>query len=249
MNYTDMVQSLTILARQAASTTGYVPSSPDFMNILPNAIDYAEDRIYREMTFLATRSQDASLTFSGNSRSLNLSQMSTIIIVPEGLSAITPVGSIPALGTRLPFLNASLDVIDTTWPVESLTVDPSTVQMVERRWAMLDAFTIVVCPTPDAAYYAEITGLFRPVEISATNPTTYISIWYPDLMIAACMIFISGYMRNFGSQADNPQMAMSWETQYGKLSASATLEEQRRRGAGVGWSQSAPTPLAKPDRT
>lgn len=249
MIYADMIQSLTILARQAASTTNYVPSSPDFMNIIPNAIDYAEDRIYREMTFLATRAQDSSLTFSGNSRSLNLSQATTVIIVPEGLSVITPVGAIPALGTHLPFLNTSLDVIDLTWPVESLTVDPSTVQMVERRWAMRDAFTVVVCPTPNLAYGVEITGLFRPLEISATNPSTYISTWYPDLMIAACMIFISGYMRNFGAQADNPQMATSWETQYGKLAASATLEEQRRRGAGVGWSQSAPTPLAKPDRT
>lgn len=249
MIYADMIQSLTILARQAASTTNYVPSSPDFMNIIPNAIDYAEDRIYREMTFLATRAQDSSLTFSGNSRSLNLSQATTVIIVPEGLSIITPVGAIPALGTRLPFLQTSLDVIDMTWPTESLTVDPSTVQMVERRWALLDAFTVVVCPTPNLAYGVEITGLFRPLEISAANPTTYISTWYPDLMIAACMIFISGYMRNFGAQADNPQMATSWEAQYKTLSASAGLEEQRRRGQGQGWSNNAPTPLATPART
>lgn len=246
MNYTEFVQYISILATQASAANNYALPA-DFTNIFPAAIEYAEDRIYREMVFLATRAQDASLTFSGTTRSLNLQNMTTIIIVPEGLSIITPVGAIPALGTRLPCQEASLDYIDFNWPTESLTRDPSTV--FERWWAMLDATTMVVSPTPDLAYGAEITGLFRPLQLSSTNPTTYITLSYPDLMVAATMIFVTGYMRNFGAQADTPGMSQSWETQYTKLAASATLEEQRRRGQGIGWSNNAPTPLATPART
>lgn len=247
MDYSDIVQTWVILASQAAAASGYVPPT-DFTNILPSAISYAEGRIYREMTFLATRAQDASLTFSGNTRSLNLTGMTTIIVVPEGLSIITPISTIPASGRRVPVLEASLDWIDLMWPVEGDTADPLT-KLTGWCWAMKDADTIVVAPTPDDTFTAEITGLFQPLAMSATNTSTYLSLVYPALLIAAGMIYITGYMRNFGAQQDNPAMAASWETQYGKLAMSARLEEERRRGQGVGWSQNAPTPLATPPRT
>jgi hypothetical protein len=249
MNYNQFNQYLLILTARASAANNYTPPSTDFSNMIPAAIDYAEDRCYRDLVLLATRAQDSSLTCSGNTRSLNLSNMSTIIIIPEGVSIITPVGAIPALGTRVPFMNASLDVIDLGWPVEGLTVDPTTVPPMDRRWAMRDNQTIVLSPTPNLTYPVEITGLFRPLQISATNQTTYLSVTYPELLLSAAMIFMTGYLRNYGAQSDQPKMGMSWETQYTTLKDSAVLEEQRRRGQGVGWSQSAPTPLAKPDRT
>lgn len=247
MDYTDITQAWTILASQASASSGYqLPT--DFSNILPDAIAYAEGRIYREMTFLATRAQDSSLTFSGNTRSLDLTAMTTIIVVPEGLSIITPKGAIPAAGRRVPVLEASLDWIDIMWPVESDTADPLT-KLDEWCWAMKDATTIVVGPTPNDTFGAEITGLFQPTPLSTTNPTTYLTLVYPAFFICAGMIFITGYMRNFGAQADNPQMANSWETQYQKLAVSTRLEEERRRGQGTGWSNQQATPLATPART
>ena len=49
------------------------------------------------------------------------------------------------------------------------------------------------------------------------------------------MVFASGYQKNFGSQSDDPKMAMSWEDQYQKLMASANAEELRKKWAGPGW--------------
>lgn len=246
MDYTAFVQALLILTSRASAANGYAAPT-DFTNILPQAINYAEDRIYREMVFLATRAQDASLMFTPGSRTLGLQSMTTVIIVPEGLSAITPLGALPALGTRLGFGWATLDFIDVCWPTESLTQAPALSD--NRWWTMRDAQTIICSPTMDQAYVAEVTGLFRPLQLSAANPNTYLTTSYPDLMLAASMIFMSAYLRNFGAQADNPQMSQSWEAQYKVLAASATLEEQRRRGQGQGWSQNAPTPLATPQRT
>lgn len=246
MDYTALIQALTILASQASAANGYVIGA-DFANILPWAIAYAEGRIYREMTFLAARAQDASLTFSGTGRNLTLTQATTIILVPEGLALITPKGQIPALGKRVPFLQTTLDFIDINWPTESKTADPTVRD--EWWWTMKDDATIVVGPTPNDTYAAEVTGLFQPAPVSATNTTTYLSLVYPNLLQAGCMIYITGYMRNFGAQADNPKMALSWESEYTTLAASAKAEEDRRRGAGTGWSPNNPTPLAKPERT
>ena len=62
-------------------------------------------------------------------------------------------------------------------------------------------------------------------------------------MVAAMMIFMSGYMRDFGSQADNPQQANSWESQYNNLFKSANLLELRKKFAGPGWTSLSSLPV------
>lgn len=241
MNYTEFQQSVLILTSRASAANGYVAPT-DFVNILPRAIEYAENRINREIVFLADRAQNTSLAFTGTTRELDLSTASVVISVPEGLAAVT------AGGVRIPFYEASLDVIDLFFPNPALAVDIAT-YVGDLYWAMKDATTIVVGPTPNAALTAEVTGIFVPARLSSTNPNTYISDQYPDLMEAASMIYLSGYVRNFGAQADTPKMAQSWEEQYKQLAASATTEEQRRRGQGAGWTNQMPTPIAQPQRT
>lgn len=243
MTYDELQQSLLILTSRASAANNYAPPT-DFVNILPRALEYGQNRIFREMTFLATRAEDSSLTFSGNTRSLTLSAATTIILVPEGLSILTPIGAVPPLGRRVGTTQGSLDLIDVFFPDESQTADPTN-KSILFYWAMKDADTIVVGPTPNDTFGAAITGLFQPAGISATNQTTYVSLVYPELLEAACMIYLSGYLRNFGAQSDTPQMAQSWETQYKTLAADARAEEERRRGAGQGWSQNTPTPLAQ----
>jgi hypothetical protein len=115
---------------------------------------------------------------------------------------------------------------------------------------MQDDATIVICPTPNAAYRAEITGLFQPEPISATNPTTYLSTTYPELFENAVMVFLTGWLeRNYGPQSSDPQQSVSHESQYQTLLASAMAQEQRMRGQGTGWTAFTPTPLANPPRT
>ena len=108
---------------------------------------------------------------------------------------------------------------------------------------------LVFSPTTDKAYTAIIFGTFQVTPLSSGNPSTYLSNIYPDLLQAACMVFLTGALtRNFGAQADDPKMAVAWEEQYKSLLEGAVLQEQRRRMQGVGWSQYAPAPVAKPDR-
>lgn len=208
---------------------------PDFANIFPQAVSYAENRIYRDLVLLATRQQNTTLTTMAGSRTVSLAAMANPaggpIIVPEGFALVTPAGDAPVAGTRVPFDAATLDLIDQFWPTESATVTPSVNSFLPRLWALRDASTIVFAPTADAAYVIEITGLFQPTPMSANNPTTYLSTVYPELLEAACMIWLTGaLLHNFGSQADDPKSAVSWEAQYQTLMASARMEEERRRG-------------------
>ena len=206
---------------------------------------------------VGARQQNVSLVTTVNSRILNLGSMTNSfggqIIDPEGVALIGPAGTTnPALGTRYPYKMTSLDVIDIVWPQESSTLSPSAAEWLGRWWALLDQNTIVLAPTPDAplgaVYTAEVTGLFQPTPISAANPTTYISTYYPDLFECAIMVFMSGWLqRNYGAQSDDPRQAQSWETQYQTLLPACVQEEDRRRGAGVGWTANRAT-QAQPAR-
>lgn len=216
--------------------------SADYTAILPAAIQYAENRIYRELNFLATRVANTNGATTNGSRNYSIPTTPTQIIVVEGVAIATPAGTSPAAGTRNWLEPVSRDYIDFCYPIESQTGLPT-------LWAMRDDATITLGKTPDAAYTVELFGIFRPAPMTSSNQTSYIGNVYPDLLVAACMIFLSGYQKNFGAQMDDPKMAQSWETQYGIQFKSAFEEEQRRKGAGTGWSPFQLTPEAQPART
>jgi hypothetical protein len=103
-------------------------------------------------------------------------------------------------------------------------------------------------PVPDQSYGVEIVGTYRPDSLSATNQTTFISLYLPDLFIMASMIYISAYQRNFGRQNDDPQMAVSYESQYQALLKGAAVEEARKKFEASGWTSQSPSPVATPSR-
>jgi hypothetical protein len=236
MNYNTLNTYLqTLIVDQAPSA--------DYTTILPAAIQDAEQRIYLDMDFLNTRTTWASNAFTSGSRTFTLPTSPSTVMVLQGVAAITPhTAATPAQGTRNQLEAVSLDYIDSTWPVEASTALPDS-------WAMLNDASIVVKPTPDQAYPVELTGIFRPNPMSATNTTTYIGNTYPQLLVAACMIFLAGYQRDYGQQADDPKLAVSWQTMYQSQLKLALAEEQRRKGSSTGWSPFSETPLATPPRT
>jgi hypothetical protein len=221
----------TLVATLAQAPYPYVVLPDDFNTLYPQAITYAEGRIYKDLVLLATRAVDASLITINGTRSVDLSAMASPVIVPEGFALLTPAGSTRQTGTQTPFEEASLDVIDQAWPTIATTMDPADADNIGRFWALQDNHTLVFSPTPDDAYTAVVTGLFQPASLSETNTSTYLSEVYPELLTAATMIFLTGaLLRNFGSAADDPKMALSWESNYQNLMPLAKYEEARRRG-------------------
>jgi hypothetical protein len=113
---------------------------------------------------------------------------------------------------------------------------------------MITDQTIIVGPSPDLAYGMEVIGWGRPKPLSATNPTTYLTLELPDLFLAESLIFGYGYLKDFGAAADDPQGSVSWSSHYDKLWQSANAEEQRKRYSAQGWTSKQPAPLATPAR-
>lgn len=223
-DYTDIVSGWVNLLEQAPSP--YTPPT-DMANLLPRAIEYATNRICRDMILLAQR-QSQSINFTTGSRSLDLSSLNPTCLVVEGVAAITPVNTAPAAGTRWQYDPVSLDTVDFVWPTEATTGAPNTSD--SRGWSLKDDHTVVVYPTPDNSYTCEITGLFALAYINASSPTSnYITNTYPELFLAAGMIFWAGFQRDYGSQSEDSRLAQSWENQYGLLLSKAQDEEKRRR--------------------
>jgi len=232
LTYTTLVSSLSNLMAISSSDT-------NFLGILPEIIDYAELRIQRDLDFLNSVTTDTTVTTSVGTR--RITAPSTFVVI-EQINMITPAGTTsPDSGTRVQCVPVTKEYLDYVWNSATTTGVPT-------LFAMLNNWTIILGPFPDDEYTVEIVGTQREVPLSSNNATNYMSVYLPDVYLAAAMIFASGWMRNFGSQADNPQMAMSWETQYDNLLKSATVEEFRKKFAGSAWSSMSPPAIATPTR-
>ena len=235
LNYTTYVASLVNLMPVDSA------SDPNFVAVLPNIIDDAEQRLYRELDLLNTNTTQTG-TFTTGQRTFDLPSANGTVVVVNRINVWTPLASSSANATRNPLLPIGNDALDALWP-------SATGSSVPQYFGMVTQTTILVGPWPDQAYTVEVTGTVRPAAISTTNATTLLSVYFPDLFIAASMVFASGYMKNFGAQMDDPKMAVSWESHLQTLLQSAQTEEQRKRFNMAGWSSKQPSPSATPERT
>lgn len=215
-------------------------SDANYEAILPRMIEYAEQRIYREGDFLATVQTYSTDSTTPGTRTYTFPTSPYFITIKE-INLITPAATAPDSGTRNALRPVSLDVLNMEWPSATGSALPT-------KWAQITNQQIAFGPWPDAAYRIELVGTIRPAPLSATNTSTYLTTYLPDLFLACSMIFAFGYQRDFGAQSDDPKAAQSWENQYQMLKQSSDFEEFRRKFAGPGWTPASPTPLAQAPR-
>lgn len=215
-------------------------TDPNFLSAMPQATTYAENRIYRDIDLLATVLTDGTRAFTANNRLVTVGIADFVTL--QQVNVITPFGTLdPLLGTRVPLLPATKEYLDNVWPSAVGAAVPV-------NFAMLNQSSFIVGPWPDNAYQMELVGTVRPASLSAVNTTTPLSLYWPDLLIMATMIYISGYQRNFGRQADDPQMSVSYESQYQTLLKGAGVEEARKKFQSAAWTSMSPAPAATSSR-
>lgn len=231
-----------------ANLTAYDAANADFLQILPSAIAYAENRIYRDLDLMVENVTDGSGSCTPSSRNFNLPTSLGVYSGPlDRINVITPAATAPDSGTRWPLIPVSADFLNMAWPSSTGAARPQYFAYVSQS-AASGQYNIILGPWPDAAYRIEVTGQIQPTALSSGNTTTYVSTYYEDLLVAASMVFMAGYQRDFGAATDDPKASLSWESQYSTLLKSAMDYEARKRFAGASWSPKPIEPIAQPQR-
>ncbi len=242
MNYDELVATLKVMCEVVPNNT-----NDAFNRILPAMFLYADGRIYKDLVFLQTTMfQPATLV----ARNRELAVPASVVVL-KGINLCTPPMPVSTITRRTPLERIPADVLDFVWPQSAFR--PGQPQKYAVIGKLVDAATmpqqlgliVRFMPTPDAAYPVEFHGDVRPLPPSNKNPETYLTVTYPELYIAACMIFAAGYQRDFSAQSDDPQRAVSWESQYGMLRQGAMLEAARMRGEGPNYTAATPAPAAQ----
>jgi hypothetical protein len=233
-SYVEQLANLAVVKLNLAD-----PTDP-FTILIPQAITYAENRIYRDLDFLSTVTRSSSYQFTAGNRNLTIPAANFVTI--QELNVITPSNvTNPDLGTRNALLPTTKEYLNNVYNALGVTGVP-------QYFAMIDQNNVIVGPWPNNSYTVEVTGTVRPNSLSSTNTTTFISLYLPDLFLMASMIFVSGFQRNFGRQSDDPAMAQSYEGQYKTLLTGAMIEEARKKFQASAWSSMSPSVAATPTR-
>lgn len=242
LSYAGTVAGTNSYIDQIATMAVVAVNDPAYVTILPQMITYAENRMYRDLDFLFTSVSNTSYSCTIGTRTIVVP--AGTFVVPEQINVITPAGTTnPDSGTRVPLLPTTKEFLDAVYG-SGLSANRG----LPKYFAPFDDYTFLLGPYPDAAYRVEIVGTIRPDSLSATNTTTFISLYLPDLFIMASMIYISAYQRNFGRANDDPQMAVTYESQYQTLLKSAMMEENRKKFEAAAWSSQSPSVVATPSR-
>ena len=244
---------------QIATMAVVAETDAAFVTILPQMITYAENRMYRDIDFMFTSTSPHGVSFvltPGNrnlSFNINLASNTAAsegtFVVSEQINLLTDASGNAAATTnpdacvRTPLLPTTKEFLDAVYG-SSLTANRGK----PEYFVPFNETLFFVGPVPDQAYPVEVVGTYRPNSLSATNTSTFISLYLPDVFIMASMIYISAYQRNWGRQSDDPQMALSYESQYQALLKSAIVEEARKKFDAAGWSSQSPATVATPTR-
>ena len=244
LSYNGSVDGTSSYVAQIATLAVVSPTDSNYLTILPQMITYAENRIYRDLDFLFTSISNTSYSLTTGSRTITVP--TSVFVVPEQINLITPAGtSNPNSGVRVPLVATTREYLDAVW---GDATSPGQPQYFAPFMGSATSWNFLVGPYPDASYTVEIVGTYRPDSLSASNLTTFVSLYLPDIMIMASMIYISGYQRNFGRANDDPQMAVTYESQYQALLKSAMGEEYRKKMEGAAWSAMSISPVATSTR-
>lgn len=240
MTYAEWVTALSTLCAIS-------PTNTDFLAILPSCINDAEGRCYRDLNPLNLDVTDGSLSTVSSSRNFTLPTSLCTFQVVTNVNIITPANTAPDSGQRNPLIPVSRAFLDLTWPSAN-GADVPQYYCYSSQSTLSSQPNIVLGPWPNATYRVEIVGKAQWVALSASNTTTFLTLYLPDLFLAASMIFMSGYMKNWGGQADDPKMGLSWESHYTTHLNGAGSWEARKRMAGASWTPLQVEPMAQPQR-
>lgn len=246
LTYNLFVTQLANMAVVQTQTVGGIVSGVDaeFNVLIPQALDYAELRIQRDMDLLPLQTSNSYTLMAGN----NLFSISVNDFVTTQTFSIN--GN--------PLLPVSKEFLQNVYGAGVTLGQPQFYAPIggDLATAGNTSNMFMLGPWPDSNYPVTVFGTQRmpSLYLNSTDPTaaetntTFISTWLPDMLMQAAMIVISQFQRNWGSASNSPDMGPTFEAVYQGLLASAKGEEFRKRYEASGWSSMPSSPVATPAR-
>lgn len=248
LSYNAYVTQIGVMAVVLASDVGGVVQGADaaFNAIIPQMLNYAELRIQRDLDLLPSQT----------SNNYTLTAGSPILPIPiDDFFTVQTIEILQASGSMVvngaPLLPVSREFIQNCYAGIASAGTPLYFAMVGDNYGDgANSFNnVLLGPTPNFGFTARVSGTIRMPSLYkyasvglADTAYTYISEFYPDLLIMASMIYISAFQRNFSATSDSTEMGLSYEKQYQALRLGAISEENRKKMMGSSWSSySTPT--------
>jgi hypothetical protein len=127
---------------QIATMAVVEETNADFLTILPQAITYAENRIYRDLDLLQTSASITGYQLAIGTRTITIP--AGTLVVSEQINVITPAGtSNPEDGTRNPLLPATKEFLDSVYGSSSSTGCRSTSHRLTTIFSMSVRFPTI----------------------------------------------------------------------------------------------------------
>lgn len=251
LTYNGYITQVGTLAVVQLQTVAGVVQGQDasFNAMIPEMLNYAELRIQRDADLIAFQST--------NTTPYTLTAGNQFLSIPVGDFIIVQSADVVVNNVPTPLLPVTKEFLRYCYSDPTYLAAPQYFAMHGGDWATAGNTSVVieVGPFPDLNYNVNITGIQRMPSLynyansgQAGTNTTFISTWLPDLLVLASMIYITMYQRNFSPTASDPQMGVSYESQYMTLLRGAMTEEARKRFQASAWSAYSEPVAATPTR-
>ena len=155
---------------QLANLMAESSADSNFQTFLPGCIDYAEQRIYREVDLLYTVVTDATTQTSECVRNFSLPTDVGTYITVDQVNILTPAATPSSAASRVPLVPTSRDFIDNSFPTQL-----SSYCGLPEYYCVRSNSILSFGPAPDQAYYVEVTGTQRPAPLSVSNSSTILT--------------------------------------------------------------------------
>jgi hypothetical protein len=202
MTYAELVQKI----RDYTEVSSNVLTA----TIVDGIINDAEFRILREVD-------------SDNNRryaTANVLTSTRFIDTPTNALIIRSAQIVDSDGTASPDNREFLQFRDTSFMSE---FNPTGATGVPKYYSWWDEDTIVMAPTPDATYTIQLNYILKDPGLSSTNTTTYLSTYFPNGLLYACLAEAYGFLKG------PVDMLQLYDNKYVEAVKGFSIEQMGRR--------------------
>ena len=179
-------------------------------SILNGMIENVEFRILRDVD-------------SDNNRryaTANVLTNTRFIDTPDNALVVRSAQIVDSDGTAADNNREFLQFRDTSFMSE---FNPTGATGVPKYYSMWDENTIVMAPTPNATYTIQLNYILKDPGLSATNTTTYLSTYFPNGLLYACLAEAYGFLKG------PVDMLQLYDKKYGEAAQRFSIEQMGRR--------------------